>query len=178
MFDYISYQTTVSIAATPGQVYASSTEGAVYCAVAAAFIFDVATQDYTATSPNCGGNNGEIVKVRAPSPPKSPTCDGTTTNIAVSGVSGGGSTYITDITVTTTTDNILLIDLLGGPMTDSVCSNKPGSSQWCYDQNYKAAIPNSYTGKSGNIDWNYNIFCGAKLNPDIATTVPQKITCP
>ncbi len=41
MFSYISYQTTVSIAATPGQIYPSSTEGAIYCGVAAGFIFDI-----------------------------------------------------------------------------------------------------------------------------------------
>ncbi len=174
MFSYMSYQTTTSITATDGHIYVGSTEGTIYCAAAAGLILDVATQDYTAKNPNCGSNNGAVVIVNAP--PRVAKCDASTINIASSSVGGSGYSYITSINVNTSTDNTLLLDLLGGPSKSSVCGGSTGVS--CYDQNYKAAVPNQYTGKSGNIKWNYNIFCGAKLNPDIYGTVPQKISCP
>ena len=141
----------------------------------AGLIYDVLSNDYEATSPNCGGNNGEIVTAVAA--PLTAKCDGQTTNTATSGIGGGGSSYVTSVAVTTSTDNTLLIDLLGSPRTGSVCSNRQGGT-WCWDQDYKAATPNQYTGKSGNIDWNYSIFCGVKQNPDISGTVPEKISCP
>jgi hypothetical protein len=46
MFSYISYQTTTTIAATPGQEYLSSIEGAVFCAGVAAFTFDISSNTY------------------------------------------------------------------------------------------------------------------------------------
>ena len=139
------------------------------------FLTALATE-YTATNPNCGANNGKNVVVVAP--PRMPKCDGSTTNVATSSVGGSGAPLMTSINLTTTTDNTLLIDVLGTPTHDPLCTNSFGSSSWCFDQNYKAAVPNSYTGKTGNIKWIYSIYCGAKQNPDIYGTVPQPITCP
>lgn len=170
---YISYTNNQSIPAQQQLTPVVST-GEVVCS-AAGLLYEVSQGDYTAASPNCGGNNGEIVVVYAS--PQSQKCDGKTTYSAGSSVSGSGATNITEVSVSTATDNTLLIDLLGGPSANSLCGNKAGSSQWCYAQNYKTAVPNSYTGTSGNIDWKYQIFCGTKVNPDIYGTVPQRFTC-
>jgi len=176
MFTYISYQTSESIAATSGQLYAGYAEGAVYCAVAAGFIFDEITQDWTGYNGNCGGSgNNNPVTVRAP--PMTAECNGTTTNVATAGVGGSGASYITNISVSTSTDNSILLDLLGGPSNSLSCTNKAGGS-WCYNQNFTATVPNQYTGTSGNILWNVGVFCGLKQIPDIAGTIPQKISCP
>lgn len=146
-----------------------------YCTAAGAIFLTALATTYSAKNPNCDGNNGQSISVSAP--PRAPKCDGSTTYPATSSVDGSGIQLVTEIKVTTDTDNVLLIDVLGSPTNDPLCTNSAGSSQWCFDQNYKTAVPNSYTGKSGNIKWNYNIFCGAKLNPDIYGTVPQLITC-
>ena len=139
----------------------------------AGLLYEVSSGEYTATNPNCGASN--VVLVYAP--PQSQKCDGKTTYSAGSTVSGSGAPNITSISVSSATDNIPLIDLLGSPIGNPLCTNKAGSPEWCYTQSYKTAVPNSYTGTSGNIDWNYSIFCGAKLNPDIYGTVPQPFAC-
>ena len=171
---YLTYTNSKSIAASSVlQPFTSS--GKVICTAVGTFFATADSTDYSATNPNCGGTNGQKVIVYAP--PQSQRCDGTTTYKAGASVGSSGTTYVTEIGVTTTTDNTLLLDLVGGPAADPVCTNKPGSSTWCYQQSYKAAVPNSSTGRTGNIKWNFNIFCGTKLNPDIYGTVPQPFSC-
>lgn len=138
---YISYTNKQNIAAQSTLVPFLST-GQVICSVAG-LLYDVAATEYSATSPNCGNN--QVVTVFVPA--QTPKCDGTTTYSAASSVTGGGSPYISDISVTTKTDNTLLIDLLGGPIANSFCSNKLGGT-WCYNQSYKTAVPSQYTGKT------------------------------
>ncbi len=170
---YLSYTNNQSVPVQPELMQLQST-GEVVCSVAG-LLFEVSQGDYTASSPDCGGNSNEVIIVYAP--PQSQTCNGTTTYTAPSSVSGSGATNVSDITVTTSTNATLLLDLLGGPSANSLCTNKAGSSQWCYNQSYKTAVPSKYTGTSGNINWAYQIFCGAKQNPDIYGTAAQSFTC-
>jgi hypothetical protein len=167
---YLSYTNSQSMGAqsilTP---FVSA--GEVRCSAVGAIFATALLTSYEATNPHCGTS-----PVIVSAPPQSVKCDGSTIHTASSAL-GGQINNITTITVTTSTDNVLLIDLIGGPTKGPVCDNTSGGASWCYQQSYKTAVPNSYTGKSGNIDWNYNIFCGLSGTPDIHGTVPQPITC-
>ena len=171
---YLSVSNAQSISATSTFVQVQ-TQGEVICSEIGAIFLTAVSISYSATNPNCGGNNGEVITVYEGS--QTPSCNGTTTYRATATVAGSGAPHMTSINVSTTTDNTLLIDLLGGPTNDPLCTNSFGSHSWCFDQNYKTAVPNQYTGTTGNINWSWSIYCGFKQNPDIHGTVPQPITC-
>jgi len=172
-FSYMSYQTTTSAVAPDGQLLSSQTEGTVTCS-AIGILLDVLASSFAGKAQACGSNNGAVVVVN--SPPKTAKCDASTTNIASASVGGSGFSHIDTIQVTTNTDNVLLLDLLGGPVKNNICTPSTGVS--CYDQSYKAAVPTQYTGKSGNIIWNWKIFCSVTSSPDITGSTAQKISCP
>jgi hypothetical protein len=165
---WIEYENTKSVTATSTLV-AVQTQGEVICSYLGVFYLSAIVDSYTGKSPNCGNNQDIVIVV----PPQSQTCDGTTTYQAVSTVTGPGEPYIVDIDVSTTTDNSLLLDLIDGPNKGDFCT----SGTWCYSQSYKAAVPNQYTGTTGNINWNYNIFCGTRQDPDIYGVAKQNFTC-
>ena len=172
-FSYMSYQTTVSAPVAEGQLMPSQTEGEVICS-GIGVLLAVLGNDYTGQSPSCGGNSA-IVNVFLPS--QTAKCDASTINQAHMAVGGSAYSYIQNITATTSTDNLILLDLLGQPpFHDSVCSTSASS---CWTQNYKAAVPSQFTGKQGDILWNVQIFCAAGNTPSLhGDNLKQSITCP
>lgn len=170
---YLSYTNTQSIPAQSTLVQVQ-TQVEVLCSVIGTLFATAVSTEYTATNPNCGGTDKKVVVLATP---QTVRCDGATTYVASSGIGGSAEPFVTNVNVSTTTDNVLLIDLLGGPRNSLVCDNRPGGTSWCFDQSYKTAVPNTSTGRKGNVTWNYGIFCGLKQDPDISGPVSQRITC-
>lgn len=172
-FTYMSYQTTVSAPVAAGQLMPSQTEAEVICP-SLGVILDVVSTSSAGQSPSCGGSSAVVTVFY---PPQTAKCDASTTNTAPLVVGGSGFSYIKNVTATTSTDNVLLLDLSGNPYKNpnSLCN---GSSQTCFFQDYKAAVPTQFTGKNGNIIWNVKIFCGAGVSADLNGSLPQSINCP
>lgn len=167
---YISYTNTATQNLTTGINYLFAQYTQVYCSAVGLFYTSPTTTatDYAGKCPT-----GAAVHVYVPA--QSQKCDGNTTYNAGLSIGGVGAPQVTDVTLTTTTDNVLVIDLLGSPVGNPLCSNKSGSPQWCYQQGYKAYF--YAQNPKGNINWNTKIWCGAKVNPDITGNVPQSFTC-
>ncbi len=85
---------------------------------------------------------------------------------------GNGSAPVVETNVSTSTQESLMIELLGPPTVSDLCS----SPLKCHDQQFKArtgpGVPNA-----GSIDWRIKIWCSVKLEPDVDTTVHESVTC-
>lgn len=100
-------------------------------------------------------------------PALAPRCDnGTTTYHAGFTIGGADARYVTYPALTTSTDNVLMIDLQGGVHKNDLCD----SSSLCYQQDYKAYQ------RSGtwHIIWDVMLQCSGI---DHHNTVNQNVTC-
>lgn len=98
-------------------------------------------------------------------------CDGTSTYQSSLAVGGAGFSNVTSVSTSTSTDNVLMIDLLGGPFKNPLCVNTSA----CFNQDFKAFKSNQGS-TSGNVIWGVQVFCGS-ADPGIDTKVSQTITC-
>jgi hypothetical protein len=172
-FTHMSYQTTVSAPVAAGQLLSSQTEGQVICS-GIGMLLDTVVTTAIGQAPSCGGSSATVLVNIWKETAK---CDYSTINQARVAVGGSAYSYIKKITATTSTDNTLLLDLLNQqPFHDDVCST---ASSNCWTQNYKAAVPTQYTGKTGHIIWHMKIFCSTTSPvPDLNGDLAQTINCP
>jgi hypothetical protein len=99
-------------------------------------------------------------------------CDGTTTYHSGLTVAGSDFKNVSSISATTTTDNTLVIDLLGTPSKSLLCD---GITSQCYQQDFKAFKPNQGS-TNGNVIWNVQVFCGG-ADPSIVTAPKVPVSC-
>jgi hypothetical protein len=172
---YISEQNNQSIVASDGVIYEFQSTTEVDCNIAR-LLTEVAATDYTAESANCGKGNGDVLHAFVPA--QSQSCNnGASVYNAPLSIHGTAAPLVTEVELQTSTDNALVIEVQnkGQPSANPLCQNKFGSTQWCYQQAYKAY---SYPpNPKGNILWNVQVWCGGSLDPDIHGTAAQPFTC-
>lgn len=143
--------------------YLSESTGRVLCSVASTYIFSSVISHFlkAVTAPACG-----YLVLSAPN--KTVQCNGSSIYHATFAIGGFDAKNITEVQVSTTTDNVLVVDLLGAPYSYSFCER-------CYQQDYKAWYyePNP----KGNVIWRPKIWCGSTLVPHIDATVKGEVKC-
>ncbi len=133
---YISYSKNQTVTAQSGTVYAFQSSGQVVCTAAGLLYSTAIVEEYEAQHANCGKSAGKFLRVFVPA--QKQVCNGTSVYTAGLSVFGSAAAqYLTDVLVGTSTDNYLLLNLQGGPSANPLCTNHSGSSNWCYQQNYK-----------------------------------------
>ncbi len=88
-------------------------------------------------------------------PPQSKKCDGTT--IYQAGFTLNNPNIVA-IAGTSSTDNELLLELLGDPYNSNLCT----SPYWCMRQDYKA---HTYDGSPGKANFNYTLSLSCNPGP-------------
>jgi hypothetical protein len=163
---YLSYTNNQSIVAAKNTLYPFNFQGEIICSIAGVFF---ATQTLgNVILPN--GACGSIVVAGNHLSPIS--CNnGSTTYHATVNLNPTSGPPIDSVLSTTSTDNVLVIDLLGKPYSAAVCP----AGTVCRVNDFKAY--DYLENPKGNINWNIQIWCGTSLTPDDDVTFRQPVSC-
>lgn len=111
------------------------------------------------TIPPCGA-------IRISAPAQSQQCNGTSTYHAPFTLTNKNITFVSG---TSSADNILILELLGSPYVQDICS----SPDWCMRQDYKAYTYQGSPGKA-NFQYTLSVTCSA---PPAQVSISQPFAC-
>ena len=164
---YVSYTNNQTIVAAKNTLYPFNFQGEIICSVAGVFFATTQTQD-NVIKPN-GACGAIVVAGTHHSPTK---CDnGATTYHAQVTLNPSSGPPIDSVLSTTTTDNVLVVDLIGKPYSAPICP----AGNVCRVNDFKAY--DYLANPKGKIIWDIQIWCGTSLAPDDHVTFSQPVSC-
>jgi hypothetical protein len=164
---YLSYTNNQAIATAPNTIYLFSFQGEIVCSLAGTFWVTTVTENNVIPPQGACGTITVVGNHLSPS-----VCDnGRTTLHDTINISRKTGAAIDSYLATPSTDNVLLIDLIGSPYSAPICP----AGDICRTQDLK--LYKYTTHPTGNVNWDLKIWCQVTTNPDIHASLRQPVSC-